>query len=363
MSASDFVELVLRGVGTETDQTAVEQLPGYVQIAIDQFAHPAKRDALRATWERGLRELLEHAAAGQRPPAHVREVRSPAPPASASRRRRTAAPARSAEGLDLRRRPARRQRHARGPRRSTPTCAGRCSPRSPPPAGPTRRRIDEELAARQHDLRPGAGRRGARGAARPPRPRSRPGTTPRVRDDVPTRRSAASPTSSTAPSQEDVLAPYLEQLPRRSADTIWEDKGVQIASTVLEYMFPRALTSQETLDRVDAWLATLDGEPGRQALRRARAGPTSSARWPRRPPTPEPAGTTKGRTRRVRPFVACGVLRSAVRSCGRRACSASCCTPRMMPPTRSPAANAVCMVSAASSHLGVVERRGAPRRR
>jgi aminopeptidase N len=60
--------------------------------------------------------------------------------------------------------------------------------------------------------------------------------------------------------QQDVLAPFLEKY-LEAADTIWEELGVQIASTALEYMFPRALTSQETLDRVDAWMESSSANP------------------------------------------------------------------------------------------------------
>jgi aminopeptidase N len=60
--------------------------------------------------------------------------------------------------------------------------------------------------------------------------------------------------------QQDALAPYLEKY-LAAADTLWEERGVQIASTALEYMFPRALTSQETLERVDAWLASSPANP------------------------------------------------------------------------------------------------------
>jgi aminopeptidase N len=70
--------------------------------------------------------------------------------------------------------------------------------------------------------------------------------------------------------QEDVLAEYLERY-LEAAETIWEDRGVQIASTTLEYMFPRALTSRQTLDRVDAWLAGSDANPAaKKYVREAR---------------------------------------------------------------------------------------------
>jgi len=45
------------------------------------------------------------------------------------------------------------------------------------------------------------------------------------------------------------------------AETIWEDKGVQRASTALEYMFPMPLVSEETLARVDQWLAESSANP------------------------------------------------------------------------------------------------------
>ncbi len=96
--------------------------------------------------------------------------------------------------------------------------------------------------------------------------------------------------------QADVLEPYLEKY-LAVADTIWEDQGTQIASTMLEYMFPRALTSRATLDRVDAWLETSHANPAAKRLRAARPGPTSPAPWPPRTPTPDPPDMTKGRTR------------------------------------------------------------------
>ena len=46
-----------------------------------------------------------------------------------------------------------------------------------------------------------------------------------------------------------------------AAETIWEERGTQITTTTLEYMFPRALTSPETLERVEQWLATSSANP------------------------------------------------------------------------------------------------------
>ncbi len=70
--------------------------------------------------------------------------------------------------------------------------------------------------------------------------------------------------------QRDQLAPYLEKY-LAAADTIWEDKGTQIASTMLEYMFPRSLTGPETLARVEEWLESSTANPAaKRYVREAR---------------------------------------------------------------------------------------------
>jgi aminopeptidase N len=81
-----------------------------------------------------------------------------------------------------------------------------------------------------------------------------------VRDDVAneTQRSIAYVFDTSE--QTDVLAPYVDRY-LEAADTIWDEKGTQIASTMLEYMFPRSLTSAETLAKVDAWLESSRADP------------------------------------------------------------------------------------------------------
>ena len=137
LSAGDFVALVLQGLPDESDETAVKQLPVYVQIAIDQFSHPSKRDALRATWEKGLRDLIEHAEPGSDHQLDVREVvrrhLRQARAAVVVRRRR---PQRG--GPRPGRRPARRQRPARGLRGRTRPALGARHRARPRPAAPTR---------------------------------------------------------------------------------------------------------------------------------------------------------------------------------------------------------------------------------
>ena len=75
--------------------------------------------------------------------------------------------------------------------------------------------------------------------------------------------------------QEELLAPYLEKY-LAMAETVWDEKGTQRASTVLEYMFPKPLTSPETLDRLDAWLEVSEANPA--AKRYVREGRSDMAR-------------------------------------------------------------------------------------
>jgi len=92
-----------------------------------------------------------------------------------------------------------------------------------------------------------------------------------MRDGVPNETQRSIAYTFDTSDQADVLAPYLERYLER-AETIWDDRGLQIASTTLEYMFPRALTSAETLERVDAWLVTSSANPGaKRYVREGRA--------------------------------------------------------------------------------------------
>ena len=81
-----------------------------------------------------------------------------------------------------------------------------------------------------------------------------------VRDDVPNETQRSVVLAFQQHGQDDVLAPYVEKY-LAAADTMWEEKGTQRASTALEYIFPRPLASQELLDRVDAWLESSSANP------------------------------------------------------------------------------------------------------
>ena len=97
-----------------------------------------------------------------------------------------------------------------------------------------------------------------------------------VRDDVPNETQRSVVLSFMQPGQEEVLRPYLEKY-LEVAETLWEEKGTQRASTALEFLFPRPLASPELLERVNAWL--LDSKANSSAKRYAREGAADVERY------------------------------------------------------------------------------------
>jgi aminopeptidase N len=259
MSATDFVTLVLRGIGTETDLMAVSRLPLSAQLAVDSYSDPARRDQLTATWEQGLLGLLEQAAAGS---DHQLAFA-----------RAYAAAARSDEGLD----------------RITGMLDGSLSydglvvdtdlrwtllKALAARGRADQDRIAEELA--RDNTISGQERAAAALAVRPTAAaKDQAWKDAVIRDDVPNETQRSIALAFNVAGQDEVLRPYLARY-LEAASTIWEQKGTQRASTVLEYMFPRTLVSRETLDTVDAWLASSGANPA--AKRYVREGRADVAR-------------------------------------------------------------------------------------
>ncbi len=255
--ATDFVDIVLRGLAAETDETAAKQLPVYVQIAIDQLASPANRERLRAAWEDGLRGLIEGAAPGSDHQltfvkAFAGVTGKRIPPSSYG------GAARSTAGLDL----------LEGLLDGTSDLPGlevsddiRWAALTALAAhGRADRERVREALERDNTIS-GRERAAAALAVLPTaEAKSEAWHQAAVRDDVAneTQRSVAYVFD--AVGQEELLAPYLERY-LDLAETIWEDRGTHMATTTLEYMFPRALTSRETLDRLDAWLGSTRANP------------------------------------------------------------------------------------------------------
>jgi aminopeptidase N len=260
MSATDFVTLVLRGIGSETDVMAVSRLPLSVQQAVDSFSAPETRAHLAARWEQGLARLLDAAEPGS---DHQ----------LAFARAYTAA-ARSDEALD----------RLAGLLDGSVSLDGLAVDtdlrwtilRALASQGRAdEARIREELA--EDNTIAGQERAAAALAVRPtPEAKEQAWTDAVVRDDVPNETQRSVALAFNVPGQVEVLRPFLARY-LDAASTLWEEKGTQRASTVLEYMFPRALATPDTLDTVDAWLESSEANPA--AKRYVREGRADIARY------------------------------------------------------------------------------------
>jgi aminopeptidase N len=259
MRATDFVALVLSGIGTETDAFGVTRIPGYAALAVNSYSAPENRAELKATWEQGLRRLLGAAEAGSDHQLSFAKAY-----ASAAHSDQALADLEglldgtlSFEGLAV-------DTDLRWALLTGLARAGRAD----------EARIAEELA-RDNTI---SGQEHA-AAARAVRPtaeaKAEAWEIAMERDDVPNETQRSVVLAFQIHGQDEVLEPYVEKY-LAAADTLWEDKGTQRASTALEFMFPKPLASQALLDRVDAWLESSPANPA--AKRYVREGRADVAR-------------------------------------------------------------------------------------
>ncbi len=259
MSATDFVTLVLSGIASETDAFGVARIPGYAALATTQYSAPEHRAELRATWESGLRELLMTAEPGS---DHQLSFARAYAGAAHSEQALTDLEglldgSLAIDGLAV-------DTDLRWTLLSGLAKNGRADGS----------RIDEELA-RDNTI---SGKEHA-AAAKTLRPtaeaKAEAWELAMVRDDVPNETQRNIVLAFQAFGQDEVLQPYVEKY-LAAADTMWEEKGTQRASTALEFIFPKTLASQQLLDRVDAWLESSPANPA--AKRYVREGRDDVAR-------------------------------------------------------------------------------------
>jgi len=253
LSATDFAELVLRGIGRETDLTAVGALLRYAKTAVDSYSAPDHRADLRAQWEAGLQELAQGAEPGSdHQLAFVR--------AFASAAHREAAldvvagwydASAALPGLTL-------DPDLRWALLTALAAGGRAG--------------DDEVAAelRRDETISGQERAAAARAAMPtPEAKKIAWQLAVVRVDTANETQRQIAAAFEIPGQDEVLAPYVERY-LEAAESMWEKLGVQRASVALQLMFPRALPTPETLERVRGWLAQTSANPA--AVRYVREG-------------------------------------------------------------------------------------------
>ncbi len=260
MPARDFVELVLANIASETDAFGSSRIPGYAAQAVHNFSAPEHRDALHETWETGMRGLLMAAEPGS---DHQLTFA-----------RTYAATARSEQALDDLQglldgslvldglsldtdlRWAVLTGLARGGRAGDEL-------------------IDQELS-HDHTIS-GQERAAAAHAARPTaEAKAAAWEIAIVRDDVPNETQRSVVHAFMQHGQDEVLESYVERY-LEVAETLWEEKGTQRASTALEYMFPRPLASRALLERVHEWLRESSANPA--AKRYVREGAADVERF------------------------------------------------------------------------------------
>jgi aminopeptidase N len=244
MSATDFVTLVLSGLASETDAFGVSRIPGYAAVAATLYSAPDNRDALRARWESGLRGLLMTAD-----PGGDHQLSFARAYAAAAHTDEALADVEGLldgslelDGLAI-------DADLRWTLLSALAKNGRADGD----------RINDELT-RDNTI---SGQEHA-AAARALRPtaeaKAEAWEAAMVRDDIPNETQRSIVLAFSAHGQDEVLAPYVEKY-LSAADTMWEDKGTQRASTALEFIFPKHLASQSLLDRLDQWLEESPANP------------------------------------------------------------------------------------------------------
>ncbi|MGI9085812.1 MAG: aminopeptidase N [Aeromicrobium sp.] len=234
LASTDFVSLVLAGVGSETDLTAVSSLVRQGQSAVNLFTSDAARPELAERWESGLRALVEDAEPGS--DHQLALVRAYATAASGPGHLREILGG-GLDGLSV-------DTDLRWTLVSALARLGDAD--------------DDEIAAELDRDNTISGQESAAGASaiRPTaEAKAEAWQRAAVDPDTPneTRRQIA--LAFQVSGQGEVLEPYVDRY-LELAKTIIDDMGVWIGQVALIYLFPLANPAQATLDKVDAWLAS-----------------------------------------------------------------------------------------------------------
>ena len=234
LASADFVDLVLAGVGSESDLTAVSSLLRQGQSAVNLFTSDEERPALAQRWEAGVRALAEAAEPGS--DHQLALVRGAAAAASTPDFVRSLLGS-GLEGLQV----------DTDLRWTLVTALARIGDAD-----------ESEIAAEleRDSTISGQERAAAARAIRPTAEAKEAAWQSAVVDTTTpneTRRQTA--VAFQVAGQADVLEPFVQRY-LDMAETIIDDQGVWIGQVALIYLFPLANPTQATLDAVDTWLGT-----------------------------------------------------------------------------------------------------------
>ena len=260
MSATDYVALVLGNIGSETDAWGVSRIPSCAAQAVTLFAAPANRERLADTWEQGLRKLLENAEPGS--DSQLTFARSFADAAHSDQAvadlKALLDGSLGFEGLEV-------DTDLRWIILGELARLGRADDA----------RIDEELA-RDNTISGQEFAAAARASMPTAEAKAAAWEKAMVDPNVPNETHRSIVKAFPRAGQDEVLAPYLGEVPRRGRADLGACSAPHKASVALEFIFPRVLASQELLDTVDAWLETATANPG--AIRYVKEGRADVAR-------------------------------------------------------------------------------------
>lgn len=248
LPSADFVSLVLSGVGTETDLTAVASLLRQGLTAVNQFTSDDKREALAARWESGIRQLLIDSEPGSdHQLAFARAYASAASGPDFVREILDGAISDLSIDADL--------------RWTLVTALARLGELS-----------EADIEAEIDRDNTNAGKeRGAAALAIRPLAEAKEVAWQRAVVDASTpnetRRQIAA--AFQVSGQAEILAPYIDQY-LQMAETIIDEHGVWIGQIALIYLFPLPNPTERTLAKIDAWLETSTAPAA--ALRYVREG-------------------------------------------------------------------------------------------
>ncbi|KQY60610.1 aminopeptidase N [Aeromicrobium sp. Root495] len=239
LKGSDFVALVLAGVGTETDLTAVASLLRQGSSAVNLYTAEADRPPLAEQWESGLSGLLDAAEPGS--DHQLALARAYAAAASTPEKVQSLLDG-ALEGLtvdtDL--------------RWTLLTALARIDAVGEAEIAAELER-DNTISGQEHAAAARAIRPDAEAKAAAWRAVAVEKSTPNE-----TRRQTA--LAFQVSGQGDLLEPYVDAY-LQMAETIIEEQGVWIGQVALVYLFPLANPSARTLEKVDTWLESTQSGP------------------------------------------------------------------------------------------------------
>ncbi|MEJ7795960.1 MAG: aminopeptidase N [Nocardioides sp.] len=244
MRATDFVRLVLRNIGTETDPWGLSALPRFASLAKNFYSAPEHREGLNAEWERGLRDLAHAAEPGSdHQLTFVRHLSAAAHSDEALVELEALLDGSfTLEGLAM-------DQDLRWVLTTGLARAGRIGEEQIS----AERARDNTISGHEHAA--------AARAAQPLLEAKEAAWAAVLRKETPNETSRSIAGSFMRPEQADILKPYLERY-LTAAETLWDEIGSHKAAVAVEYLFPKPLGSPEMLERIDEWLATTEANPG-----------------------------------------------------------------------------------------------------